>query len=326
MAGPEQNILDSLTKAEQEGKVPKGTAAGFAQKYGLPPPILDYTSLEEKRAAADKELLAEQTQANRPTQVTPWGTSTWSQGSDGQWTQTIGLDPQAQQSLDAQQALGLGRSQLAGNLLGQARENYGSEMNWGALPQAPDAQGARDQAINAAYSQATSRLDPRFQQDEESLRTRLYNQGLREGDVGFDRQMQQFGQTKNDAYQGAMNSAIGQGTGAMQALFGMGQSQHQQALSDMMTQRNQPLNEMNALLSGQQVQSPDMPGFSQAGRASAPDYIGAAGMQYQAGMDAYNANQAEQYMNDPMRQLLGLGQTAFNGYLGYMGAKNPYGW
>ena len=53
-----------------------------------------------------------------------------------------------------------------------------------------------------------------------------------------------------------------------------------------------PLNEMNALLSGQQVGMPSMPSFQNAGLSETPQMLSAANMGYGAQMDGYNAQQA----------------------------------
>lgn len=65
----------------------------------------------------------------------------------------------------------------------------------------------------------------------------------------------------------------------------------QNNINEGMTQRGQRLNEVNALISGQQVAQPQMTGFNQAGVAQAPQLLQAAGMQgQQAAADASAAN------------------------------------
>ena len=72
----------------------------------------------------------------------------------------------------------------------------------------------------------------------------------------------------------------------------------QQQLTESMQQRGFSLNEINALLSGQQVNSPQMPNFAQAESATpAPLYQGAAD---QASIDA---------AGNPMNALLGAAGT-----------------
>lgn len=68
--------------------------------------------------------------------------------------------------------------------------------------------------------------------------------------------------------------------------------QRQQMISELMTQRGFSLNEINALLSGQQVGMPQMPAFNTAGASQTPQYLQAANNQYGAAMDRYDANQA----------------------------------
>ncbi len=108
------------------------------------------------------------------------------------------------------------------------------------LTNLPTGQQARDQAITAAYSQATSRLDPQYQQQDTSLRNRLYAQGLREGDQAYDTAMENLGRSKTDAYNQALYGAIGQGTEAGKAIF-------QQALQGGQAQFGQQYELANAL-------------------------------------------------------------------------------
>jgi hypothetical protein len=75
-----------------------------------------------------------------------------------------------------------------------------------------------------------------------------------------------------------------------------------------------PLNEMNALLSGQQVSAPQFSPFNLAGKGQAADLTGAAQNTYQSGMDRYNADQA--YNNSIMSGLFGLGGSAIRGLTG----------
>jgi len=71
-----------------------------------------------------------------------------------------------------------------------------------------DAGTSRQRIEDALYSRSTSRLDPQWQDRENATRTRLYNQGLQEGDAAFDRGMRDLGFARDDAYAGARNTAI----------------------------------------------------------------------------------------------------------------------
>jgi hypothetical protein len=61
--------------------------------------------------------------------------------------------------------------------------------------------------------QATSRLDPQWNQRQSQMETQLANQGITRGSAAYDQAMQQFGQQRTDAYNQAMMSAQ---TGATQ--------------------------------------------------------------------------------------------------------------
>jgi hypothetical protein len=274
------------------------------------PAVPDYTGAAEKQAQASQAQNTAQTWANRPTVNTPWGSMTWDQGtsidpSTGQkvtnWTGNVDLSPEQQQALDSQQQVQLGRSQLAGNLLGQAQTEMQTPIDWAGLPQAGQSVGdtgaIRQNAEDALYRRATSRLDPQWNQQEEQLRSRLANQGLDVGSEAATNAFGDFSRSRNDAYSSAMNDAItGGGTEAARQV-GMetaaGQYQNTlrgQALTEEQQRQGGSMNLLNAALNGQQVGMPSMPGFSQAGQGQSPQLLAALNAQYQAQMNQYNAN------------------------------------
>ena len=63
-----------------------------------------------------------------------------------------------------------------------------------------------------------------------------------------------------------------------------------QAIKEEMNRRGTSLNEMNALLTGQQVNAPQMQNFNQAGRAQGADYSGAMRNTYDADLNRTNAS------------------------------------
>jgi hypothetical protein len=90
----------------------------------------------------------------------------------------------------------------------------------------------------------------------------------------------------------ARNQAMGQQYGLNQQYANQQNQMRQQAIAEQMQRRGMSLNEMNALLSGQQVQMPNMPTFNASGQAQAPNIMGAMQNQYDAQLGAYNAQQA----------------------------------
>lgn len=117
-------------------------------------------------------------------------------------------------------------------------------------------------------------------------------------------------QTWNQLYQRAQfgdQQAMQQLQGQLMA-GNFNNANRQQAISEGQLQQMMPLNMMNAVLSGNQVGMPQMPNFSQAGRPDTPNYLGAANMQYQAGLDASNASNG--MFGNAMGGLFNLGSAA----------------
>ncbi len=222
---------------------------------------------------------------------------------------------------------------------------YGDVDTSGA-EQRTSADELRQSSEDAIYGRSTSRLDPQWEQRTEQLEAKLVAQGLRPGDPAYDQALENQGRERTDAYQQASYGAImgggqeaqrqqgmqlagreqdisqvlregayGRESGAQQ--FGEETSQSAQqtqrrmdTMKEEMTKRGFSLNEINAIISGQQVAMPNMEGFSGAGVTSGPDYTGAAGSQYGSDMDAYNAKQS--WMNSMMSGLGMMGQAGIN--------------
>lgn len=127
------------------------------------------------------------------------GSQSWAYNpKTGQYSEQQGLSP----SLSGAQS----------SLMNEAQTNAQNGVGTG--------DSARDQAITGAYNQATSRLDPQFQQEQEQLTQQLAAQGLDPTSQAAQTAQQNFGRQENDAYSSAMNNAIGQGTAAQSATFG----------------------------------------------------------------------------------------------------------
>ncbi len=94
-------------------------------------------------------------------------------------------------------------------------------------------------------------------------------------------------------------------TQAGQGLFNLGAKYIAQTPQEQAYIQDRPLNLVNALRSGAQVQSPTFQGYAQQGQTQGANYLGAAQSQYQAGMDATNAANAE--TSGMMSGLFGIG-------------------
>ncbi len=267
------------------------------------PDAPDYKGAAEATAASDAAMLDKQTKANRPTQNTPFGRVTWEQDANGNWTQNVTLDDAAQRSLDDQQAVTAGRSGMALGLMDRSKDEFGKPMDWNQFNSYQnvdqDTAGVRKRAEDAIYGKATSRLDPRFSQKREQTEAQLRNQGLRPGDEAYDMQMANLGREETDAYgQASYDATIGGGGEAQRqqdmSVQGAGFNNNLRGsrVAEEMQRRGFSLNEINAILSGQQIGLPQAPGFNTAGKGQGVDYNAVAQNEYGAKMDKFNAEQA----------------------------------
>jgi hypothetical protein len=81
---------------------------------------------------------------------------------------------------------------------------------------------------DAVYNQATSRLDPRFKQAQDDIAARLAAQGISENSDAYRREQDNFGRTKNDAYNQAVFNAITAGGDEQSRLFKLALAGRQQ--------------------------------------------------------------------------------------------------
>lgn len=275
------------------------------------PAAPDYTGAAEAQAASSRDVTEQQTWANRPTINTPFGQQTWDvtpqwDPATGQylntWEQNTNLTPEMQQAVDAQQNLTAGRSGLAQGLLDRTKQEYGQPMDWSQFTSLSDPIGGSadygTRAEDALYGKFASRMEPQFQRAAEAKRTQLYNSGLREGDEAYDQATKELEQSQNDAREQATYQSIIGGGAEAQRMQGMDTTSanfqntlRQQQIAEEMQKRGFSLNEINAIISGQQVGMPSMPGFNSAQRSEAVQYNQAAQSQGQHDLDAFNAQQ-----------------------------------
>lgn len=115
----------------------------------------------------------------------------------------------------------------------------------------------------------------------------------------------------------AQNAALAQQQALNQQFADQQNRLRQQAIAEQMQRRGMSLNEMNALLSGQQVAMPQMPSFVSAQRSETPNILGATQMGYDAALGAYNAQQAG--AANTMGGLFSLGSAAMGNPFGLFG-------
>jgi hypothetical protein len=163
------------------------------------------------------------------------------QGVEGRYTD---LQP----SLQASNVLAsMGRAGV-GEQLARLRNLYGQDFNYDSAPAMPTANEATRQRVeDALYGRSTARLDPRFSQAQDQLNSSLAAQGITQGSEAYNRELQNFNNSRNDAYSSAMNDAISGSDDAMQRLFNMGLQARQQGVNEANTLRTLPTQEAAAL-------------------------------------------------------------------------------
>lgn len=240
------------------------------------------------QAKANKETALTQYGLNATNQVTPQGTLTYRQ---------IGTWDDGTPRFEATQAYSPEQQKLA-DLTNQTQQNVGQigvEQSGKIGKLLNDPVNLSNEATEARlYDLGAKRLDPRFQQQQDALETQLINKGVRPGSKQWIDAHTQLGQEKNDAY----DQLLLQGRG--------------QAVQEALTERNQPLNEITALMSGSQVSQPNFVNTPQPGVAPT-DYIGAVGQSLNQQNVGYNA--AVQNQQNMMNGLFGLGKTALGGWM-----------
>jgi len=275
-------------------------------KKSDPPPAPDYTQAAEKTAQSSQEAQTRADWANRPTLNTPWGQQTWNSTaatdpSTGQpitqWSSDITLSGDQQKALDDQMAIQSGRSDIAQGMMGRLDESYKKPFNWDNMQQMGAVPATGDDTRQRVEQGLMDRMRPEHQFQTSGLETQLQNMGLSRGSEAWNREMQRMG----DQQSRERFNALEMGGQEQQRQFGMNTQSaeyqnrlRQQQIAEQMQQRGMPLNELNALLTGQQVGMPNMPSFNTSTSAGGANYNLAAQNQYNAGMDAFNAKQQQQ--------------------------------
>jgi hypothetical protein len=265
-------------------------------KSASAPPAPDYTSAAQATASGNLDAARAATAANRVNQYTPYGSLEYKvSGEDPYgnptWSSTQSLAPAQQKLLDYQNQASVGLGELTGKGLGYVNTMLETPFDTSKLPTT----GFNpSQSYQDAYMQ---RLQPQIAQGREALSVDLANRGIPIGSEAYKRAMMSQSQRENDL----LSAATTQG-------FGVGQQARQSALQEQAYLRNEPLNTLNAVRSGAQVQGPSFVNSAQQANTAGADLLGAQQMGYNAQLSASNAQNAA---NNQMTQgLFSLGGAA----------------
>lgn len=260
---------------------------GGAPDTPAPP---DYAAAAKQTGESSIQTALLNAMLGRANQSGPYGSQTWTQngmihipgvgGSPGfdipNFSSSTDLSPQGQQLFDADTSSKLGLASMEQGLMPGVQDSLSKPLDFSGLP------GDYNTGIaDAMYSRATRYLDPQWDEGQRNLDTKLANSGFSRQNEGYGAEQNKFQLQRDAAYGGARDTAIAGGiTEGMKA--------RNQALTEMLTQRSQPLSEFNSLRSGAQ---PGMPSFNPTptGTAAPTNYLQGAQLAGQAQNDIFNS-------------------------------------
>jgi hypothetical protein len=247
-----------------------------------PPPAPDYAAAAQQQGAANIDAARLQGRINNPTVIGPTGSqvTTW-EGDNPTLTQTLSPQEQAIYDSNARLRASLGNLGLQGS--DSLKGLIGTKLDLSGLPAAP---GSSDENRKAIMAAMLSRSNEDIGNQEDNARSKLIAAGIPMSSEAYGREMTRYDRARNDARNQAELSA---GQEASRT-YGMDAQSRQTALAELLSQRQTPLNEISALMSGSQVSNPfSTPGYAQnTNVAPAPTFAGAqaAGQNQMAGYNA----------------------------------------
>ena len=297
------------------------------------PKTPDYAGAATATAEGNKAAALTAGALNRPTQITPTGSQTWSlkEGADpnnpqpGDWIATTSYSPEQQKLYEgqtsAQQGLvdtaNVGVGGLAGLGVGQGLGDVAPSFTGDVSSTADQFSTDRQAIADAMYANQTKYLGDQFARDDESLRSQLLSRGLTEGSAGYENALRDQQRAQNDAYGTAANNATTQ-SAQMQKLMQDAllnsattqQNLYTQGLSGAATEQNQPLNQILALMGGGQVSQPNLQAYGQYGQYQGADMLGAAQSRYNSGLAGAQFNNQVNAQN--MQDIGQMGMALFS--------------
>jgi len=183
----------------------------------------------------------------------------------------------------------------------------GKNLDLGSAPNVGSYESTRKSVIDAMMGRANE--DYGLQTDQAN--SDLVAAGIRPGTKAYADRMQMIERSRNDA---RTQAEVAGGNAASQA-FNTDTQRRKDAIAEILAQRQTPLNEINALMSGSQVSNPfAMPGAAQNSNIQPAPIFGATQAQAGATQGAYNAGVGSN--NALMSGLFSLGGAAIGGPMG----------
>lgn len=255
---------------------------------GSPPPAPDPAATAAAQGAANKEAVYESARVNQINEATPYGAVSYSGeiGSPDR-TRTTSLAPEQQSQFDQQ-------NQLA-EILGGAAINRGGQVPMDPfaiqanLPRVGDFSG--DDMERAQYGRALELMQPEMERQERSFETTMANRGIPLGGEAYNDARGQFDRSRDDMLSGAAFNAMNAGNAEQGRQYGLARTEYGDALNRQLTERQQPMNELAAILQGTPAFQSPTAGSTAQYQVAPADYMGATFNKYQGDMNAYNQQQ-----------------------------------
>ena len=247
-----------------------------------PGPAPDTVGAAQATAAGNLEAARATAAANKVNQVTPNGNLTYSiNGKDSYgndlYTATQTLSPAQQAIADKTNTLNAGLMDTANTGLNYANDILAKPgVDLSKLPQV---------GINPGQSYTDAmmaRLQPQIQRESQQSDAQLANQGIGQGTEAYNNAKTLLAQNQNDR----LNSAVVNG-------FNTGLAANQNAFTQQATNQMQPINVINALRTGSQVQNPNFVNVPQQANVAGADILGATNQQYANQVASSNAQNAQ---------------------------------
>lgn len=222
-----------------------------------------------------------------------------------QWTATTALTPEGQKALESAQRIDTATNQLAEQQLGRIADTVSQPLDFSGLPSlTQDFSADRDKVVQAILERNQGSMD----RDRAGLETQLTNQGVMRGSKAWQAAIDDLNRGVNDFRLGAIQS----GGQEQSRLYGLTADARQRLMQEMLTQRNQPINEMVALLNGGGgVQMPQFASVPQT-QLQGTDVVGPINTQYQGQLANFNAKNASNQATQG--GLFGLAGSALSGW------------
>lgn len=245
----------------------------MAKSSPSPPPAPDPVATANAQTQSNLSTAEAQAALNHVNQNTPYGSVSYSQtGTENgvpTYTQDTTLSPAGQQIFDQEGRLVNSALGAAGNLASgitttpptptSVTPNGANLSVLNSSPQLLD-----QNTVDATYGKAKSFLDPQWGQQETLLQDQLSRQGIPLGSDAYNNAMEQFNNSKTQAYDAAQNSAIENGVNNASLLDTMAANNanttsdlqlknNNQNFNQQISAQDQPINLLSALLHGGQA-------------------------------------------------------------------------